>query len=258
MNRLFSLLIGAGLIASLLAGQEEHGFTPFQIERGEQIFISKCAVCHGADGDSVPGVDLASGKFRHAATQRDLMTIIQKGIPGTPMPPGSYSDQQIETIVAYLYSMKAPALEARPSLHGDVNRGKQLFETRGHCSSCHRVNGIGPSFFGPDLGEIGSTRRSANLLVSLVDPSAEIRASNRTVRAVKTDGTVVLARLLNQDTESLEILTANGKLITLPKNDLREFEIMKKSPMPSYKGQMTEQELADLVSYLNTLRGNER
>ena len=251
---LFSIAVA--LTVGALAAQEDHGFTPIQIERGEAIFLSKCAVCHGPDGDQIPGTDLAGGKFRRAATQRDLITVIQKGIPGTPMPPGNYSDSQAQTIVAYLYSMKASAPAAGIKLQGDASRGKQIFEGRGQCLDCHRVSGAGRSFLGPDLGEIGATRRSASLQLSLTDPSAEIRAGSRTVRAVKKDGTVILARLLNQDTDSLQVLTGEGKLVSLSKSDLRDFDIMKESAMPAYKGKLNDQELADVVAYLVTLKGS--
>ena len=36
---------------------------------------------------------------------------------------------------------------------------------------------------------------------------------------------------------------------------LREFTILKESPMPSYRDKLDAQELADLVTYLRTLRG---
>jgi mono/diheme cytochrome c family protein len=82
------------LFATLpLFSQEDHGLTPADIERGGQIFLSNCASCHGPDGDGVSGVNLASNKFRRASTERELIGIIQNGIPGTPMPPGNYPDQ---------------------------------------------------------------------------------------------------------------------------------------------------------------------
>jgi putative heme-binding domain-containing protein len=258
MSQGASWFIAVALGVSALGAQEEHGFTPIQIERGEAIFLLQCAICHGPDGDQIPGTDLASGEFRHATAQRDLIGIIQKGIPGTPMPPGNYSDEQAQMIVAYLFSLRPSAPVAGSKLRGDANRGKQIFEGRGQCLNCHRVNGAGESFLGPDLGEIGAARRSASLQLSLTDPSAEIRAGSRTVRAIRKDGTIILARLLNQDTESLQVLTGEGKLISLSKSGLRDFDIMRESPMPSYKGKLNEQELADVVAYLTTLKGSGR
>ena len=40
---------------------------------------------------------------------------------------------------------------------GDATRGKAIFEGKGNCQSCHRVNGAG-SLFGPDLSSISATR----------------------------------------------------------------------------------------------------
>ena len=253
-------IVGIGIALTVACGvvtaqDEEHGVTPMQIQRGEQIFLSNCANCHGPDGNSISGVDLASGKFRHASTDQDLVNIIQNGIPGTPMPPSNYPAAQAQTIVAYIHSMKELSTGARTSLQGDPIRGKEIFEGKGLCLNCHQAGGKGTSFLGPDLSNIGATRRSADLERSVVDPSAEVRPANRTVRIVSQDGTTTLGRLLNQDTYGFQILAANGKLMSFSKADLREFEIMKTSPMPSYKDKLSAQELADLVSYLSTLRG---
>ena len=40
---------------------------------------------------------------------------------------------------------------------GDATRGKAIFEGKGNCQSCHRVNGAG-SLFGPDLSSISAPR----------------------------------------------------------------------------------------------------
>ncbi len=46
--------------------------------------------------------------------------------------------------------------------------------------------------------------------------------------------------------------------MSLSKNDLRDFDIMKESAMPSYKGKLDDQELADVVAYLVTLKGSDK
>jgi len=244
------------LLAALpLLAQEGHGVTPADIERGGLLFLTNCAICHGPDGDGVSGVDLASNHFRRAANDRELNAIIRNGIPGTPMPPGAYTPGQADMIVAYLHSMAtAPKTVLRNANPGDPQRGKAIVEGKGACLTCHRVNGVG-GFSGPDLSEIGANRRSADIERSLLDPDAEIRADNRTVQAVGRDGKKITGRLLNQDTYSLQILNSDARLVSLQKANLREFEIMKTSPMPSYKEKLSTQEVADVVSYLVTLKG---
>jgi mono/diheme cytochrome c family protein len=68
---------------------------------------------------------------------------------------------------------------------------------------------------------------------------------------------VISGLLLNQDIFSVQLLDANGALASLQKSDLRESGLLKKSPMPSYKGKLTPQELADLIAYVAALRGAE-
>jgi alcohol dehydrogenase (cytochrome c) len=243
------------LTVGLLNAQEGHGYSTAQVESGEQLFFSNCARCHGPEGDSVPGINLGVNHFRHGTSDDDLVAIIKNGIPGTPMPPGNFSDADAGSIVAYLRSM-ANTKPAAPgaSLAGDAARGKAIFQGKGECLSCHRVNGAG-SFLGPDLSEIAAGRRPALLEQSLVDPDAEIRMDNRTIRVARRDGSALLGRFLNQDNGSLQLIDGNGKLISLNKKDLRSFEIMKGSLMPSYKEKLSEQERADVLSYVSTLKG---
>ncbi len=239
---------------SVLAAQEGHGVTPADIRAGGEIFLSKCASCHGADGDGISGVNLGSNRFRHAQSDRELMNIVQKGIPGTPMPPGSYTDAQAATIVAYLHAMASgPKATSSSTLTGDTARGQAIVTGKGGCLACHRIGAAG-TITGPDLSTIGGARRAADLERSLTDPSAEIRPENQPMRAVTRDGTVITGRLLNQDTYSLQILDSHEKLVSLQKGRLKEFEILKTSPMPSYKDRLSAQELADTVSYLVSLR----
>lgn len=239
------------LFAALpLLGQDDHGLTPADIERGGQIFLSNCASCHGPDGDGISGVNLASNKFRRASTERELIGIIQNGIPGTPMPPGNYPDQVAAWIAGYLHSMARSAPPVLGGAKGDAARGKAIAEGKGQCLDCHRIDGKG-SFLGPDLSEIGASRRVAELEHSLLEPAKEIRADNRTVWVTRTNGTVIAgARLLNQDTDTVQVIDKTGKLISLRRSDIREFEIQKTSPMPVFKDRLTPQELADTVSYL--------
>ena len=250
------LLLAILFAISILRAQEGHGYTTADIERGGQLFFVNCATCHGPDGDAVPDVNLGSGRFRRAVTDQDLMQIIRGGIPGTPMPPGNYSEAQAETIVAFLRSMNRVTLASGGNLVGDPGRGKTVVEGDGQCLTCHRVRGQG-AFLGPDLSEIGGVRRKTDLERSLLEPSAEIRVDNHTVRLVTREGKELRGRLLNQDTYSVQLIDATGKLLSVPKTSLREFEIMKTSPMPAFTGR-SPQQLADVVSYLVLLKGGSR
>jgi putative heme-binding domain-containing protein len=238
------------LIAGLALAQ--HQFDPHDAEAGEQRFMNICVSCHGPDGDQVPGIDLGHNKFVHATTDAQLVNIIINGIAGAGMPANKMTEAQAYTIVAYLHQMAETASQNTST--GDAARGRAIFEGKGGCGACHRVNGQG-SRVGPDLSEIGRLRRSVDLEKSIIDPDAQIAPSNRYVRVVTKDGTTVTGRLLNHDTFSVELIDPQENLRTFDKSDLSEFSFVEHSPMPFYRGKLSAQELADVVTYLTTLKG---
>ena len=222
------------------------------IEDGGRLYRANCTNCHGPDGVGIPGVDLGHGRFRRVSSDEDLMQIIRRGIPGTPMPPTTYTEFQVKTLVAYLRSM---AVDSSSSTgNGDPARGKSLFEGKAQCGTCHRVKGVG-SRLGPDLTEIGTLRRTVELQRSIVDTNSEVSAANRSFRGVTKEGSVITGRFLGQDTFSLQVLDSNEHLLSLSKSNLREFNILTNSSMPAYRDKLTYQEVADLVSYLASLKG---
>ena len=167
------------------------------------------------------------------------------------MPANNVSEAQAVKIVAYLRSLS----ESRRSVAatGDATRGKTIFDGKGSCASCHRVNGNG-SRVGPDLSRIGQVRRSIELEQSLADPAAEVLPANRTYRVALKDGTTVTGRLLNHDTFTVQLLDSKEQLRSFVKADLKEYGFAP-TTMPSYKGKLDAQETADVVSYLVSLKG---
>jgi putative heme-binding domain-containing protein len=140
---------------------------------------------------------------------------------------------------------------------GDAARGKALFEGKAGCQNCHRIKGEGRRM-GPDLSEIGSARRAAQLEQSILEPDAEIAPQNRPFRVVTKAGETVNGKLLNQDTFTVQILDSKEHLRSFSKEDLREYAFVDKSPMPSFRGKLTREEIADLVAYLGSLKAPER
>jgi putative heme-binding domain-containing protein len=236
-------------VAALAA--QDRKYLPAEVEGGGRLFQANCTGCHGAEGDAVAGVNFSKGQFRRAASDDDLVRVIVRGIAGTPMPPSNFSEGQAATIVAYIRSMAGAGSTA---MSGDPGRGKAVFDGKGQCSTCHSVNGSG-SRAGPTLTEIGSFRRAAELQRSLVDPNGEIRAENRSVRVITADGTTFTGRLLNQDTFTLQVMDSKDQLQSFEKSRLREYSVLKTSSMPSYRDTLTARELADVVSYLASLKG---
>ena len=89
----------------------------------------------------------------------------------------------------------------------------------------------------------------------MLDPDAEILPQNRFYRVVTNDGTTVTGRLLNLDTFTVQLIDSNQQLRLFQKSNLKEFDFVSKSPMPSYQGKLSSGEVADVVAYLATLKG---
>lgn len=242
-------------IAALLPGTSafaQRFHVPGEVEQGEQLYQANCVTCHGLEGDEVRGVDLARGQFRRASTDAELVRIIREGIPGTAMPANKLSEVQANNIVGYLRSLAAT--EPLTSVPGDAARGQALVEGKGACLSCHRIGDKG-SRAGPDLTDVGRLRRRVELERSLVDPGAEVRPANRSVRVVTRNGTTVVGRLLNHDTFAVLLIDEKEQLRSFDKANLRNWEFVLASSMPSYRDRFTAVELADTVRYLASLKG---
>ena len=226
-------------------------YSPADIAYGARLYDAQCTTCHGSNGDGVGGVDLKSGKFRNAASDQDLMRVVTTGIAGTGMQAFRFDASELAGIVAFLRNMNA--FDRASVKGGDPVRGRAVVTANG-CLRCHRVGGEG-SRVAPDLTDIGAVRGPGSLLRSLTDPVSQMMPINRPVRAVTRDGRVINGRRLNEDTYTVQLIDDEERLVSLTKGDLREFTVLTTSPMPSYKGRLSDDELADVVAYLLTLKG---
>ena len=251
---LLTLLGSAALLAAqnpTLQGHPED-YARADIEYGARLYVEQCDRCHGANGTGVSGVDLGSGQFRNAPTDNQLRTVITNGFPTAGMPPFKLDATDLTGLVAYLRNMKT--IDRGSLKPGDAARGQLVFEGKGACLSCHRVGEQG-SRKAPDLSDIGSIRAAGFLERSLTDPNGQMLPINRPVHIVTKTGETIDGRRLNEDTYTVQVTDADGRLISLTKRDLREFRVATKSSMPSYKGELTTDQLADLVTYLLSLKG---
>ena len=238
-------LLGAAL-------QAQHEYAAADVENGGRQYVNNCVYCHGPEGDQIAGVDLLHGRFKRAVSDDDIVQIIRNGVPGTGMPAQNMNENQARTIVAYLRS--AATAPASTLTGGNPTRGKALFEGKGGCLSCHRVSGNG-SRQGPDLSDVGMQRRAVELETALLDPGSSVLPQHRFVQVRPKNGPAVTGRLLNQDTFTLQMIDSQERLRTFVIADLRDYSVLKDSRMPSYKDKLSRQELADIVSYLVSLKG---
>lgn len=219
---------------------------------GSALYAAQCSQCHGPNGDLIGGVNLRSGDLKRASTDEALRGVLNNGIPGTGMPAFKFDQAELTGIIAFVRNMKE--FEAKKVALGDAERGRSLFAGKGQCLNCHRVNGEGGRK-GPNLSQVGSMRPASLLEQSLLDPTAAMLPQNRAIRAVTKDGTTITGRRLNEDTFAVQILDDQDRLRSLIKADLREYTVIKTSPMPSYRQTLTAAERADVLAYLLSLKG---
>jgi putative heme-binding domain-containing protein len=261
MNRVFATAVLAVVVSAIgVRSAAAQATTPIHdaqypdvdIVYGASLYAARCVTCHGAQGDAIGGVNLRSGKFRNAQSDNDLARFIRAGSQAAGMPPFALDNAEMTGVIAYLRNMNATDTASVKA--GDVSRGRAVFEGKGGCTACHRIGRVG-SRVAPNLSDIGSQRSPGSLQRSLLDPSSQMMPINRPVRLVKKDGTVINGRRLNEDTYSIQLLDDKERLHSVLKADLKDFTIAKTSPMPSYKSTLSSDEIADLLGYLLSLKG---
>ena len=249
---LLALGLDGGRLAAQGASQDhQNQYSPIDIETGSRLYAGQCALCHGPNGELVAGVDLRRGRFRRALSDEQIGRVIRTGIPDAGMPGFALQPSEVDGLVAFIragFDVNATAVRV-----GNAAPGQSLFEGKGRCGTCHRVNGKGPRV-APELSDIGATRSPSALQRSVVDPTSAMLPINRPVRAVTRDGRTFRGRRLNEDSYTVQLIDDQERLVSLVKADLREYEIGASSPMPSFAKTFSADELADLVAYLVSLK----
>jgi putative heme-binding domain-containing protein len=247
---LVAVLLLATPSGAQLLGQDHPGqYAQEDIARGALLYSTQCNQCHGRDGDQVSGVDLRRGQFRRAQSDEDLAQVITRGT-ASGMPPFAFQPSELTGIVAFIRA----GFDTTASIRvGNAARGRTTFEGKGQCATCHRVAGKGPRL-APDLSDIGMARAPASLDRSIRDPSSGMMPINRPVQIVMTNGRTIRGRRLNEDTHSVQIIDDQEQLRSVAKTDIKTMTVEIRSPMPAYAGKLSDEEIADVVAYLLTLR----
>jgi quinoprotein glucose dehydrogenase len=90
-------------------------------------------------------------------------------------------------------------------------------------------------------------------LESLVKPNAKIAAGYAGITITKLDGNTVAGVLMKEQNGDYEVKLADGKLVTVKKNDI-DAKTDPVSAMPAVDKALTHREMRDLIEYLMTLK----
>ena len=132
---------------------------------------------------------------------------------------------------------------------GDPYPGKVLYVQM--CGKCHTLHSQGGKI-GPDLT---TYKRDdvRQMLIHIVNPSAEIREGFETQVAVLNDGRVVTGFLVEQDPQAMTLRSPDGQTISLERSEIDELIKSRKSLMP--EGQLkdlSDEQLRNLFAYLRS------
>jgi putative heme-binding domain-containing protein len=129
----------------------------------------------------------------------------------------------------------------------DASQGAKVFEK--HCAACHKIAERGTKI-GPNLDGIG-IRGADRLLEDILDPNRNVDQAFRTSQVVTADGRSLVGLALREEGKILVLADNQGKEIRVPLDEIDERAESQLSVMPAnVPDLMSEQEFADLVSYL--------
>jgi putative heme-binding domain-containing protein len=111
------------------------------------------------------------------------------------------------------------------------------------------------NWVGPDLSSIGTKYGEKELLYHILNPSGAIGDTYVPFTFALADGNVLTGLVTDEDAQRVVLKTAAGERMMIATSDIDERRPVSKSIMPENLAQaITEQQLADLVSYLASLR----
>lgn len=159
-------LMGGVLLLILISWSAAAAQSEGDPERGGQLYVENCAVCHGVDGKGRIGARLES--FSGINPEAVLVQTVASGIEGTVMPAwgqsqgGPLSEQDIADIVSYVLAAfngtepieplpeyVPPEIPRLPDVEGDPSAGAVVYQA--NCRVCHGDQGQGR--FGKPLAQ---------------------------------------------------------------------------------------------------------
>ena len=215
---------------------------------GKAVYERRCIGCHGAKGDgNGPAAawlnprprDFTRGIFKFRSTtgkdslptDADLFLTVTHGLWGTAMPSWQeISERERVAVIQYLKTFserwqkeeigQAIILTAEPSVTAEsIENGKTIFHGKAICFMCHGVAGLGDGTMAAALQDVWGQ---------------PVRPSNFTLPAGLHGGVK-----LGHDSEHLfrTIMTGVGG-----------------TAMPPFQGKLTDEEMWDVVHYVQSLR----
>jgi putative heme-binding domain-containing protein len=249
------------LIAVVMAASGSAAAQTFsQSAGGKQLFDALCTDCHGVNGtgDEAPAINHPLG-----SDDASLKKIIGDGAPERGMPRvRRMTEEEVDALAAYVRTL---GNGAPTKVAGDTGKGRAVYQKL-DCQACHTIGGQG-GVLGPELTKVGQRRAASFLKQAVLEPGS-VRSKGVQgillngfgeyvpVSVVSKNGSETRGIRINEDSFTIQMRDANGKLYSFRKSDLVNVDKqVTRSLMPSYKDKLSAADADDLVAYLVSLGG---
>ncbi len=140
---------------------------------------------------------------------------------------------------------------------GDTKKGEELFfDAKGlACLKCHAANGRGSSTLGPDLTGLALKYDMADIIQSVLIPSARLATGYQPVTIARADGTVVSGLIRSETATEIEMVDAEARVTRVAKSEVEDRKVSDISLMPTgLVDTLSPVDFADLIAYLTSLK----
>jgi cytochrome c oxidase cbb3-type subunit 3 len=226
------------------------------VQKGGAVFRQNCSFCHGRDaGGGESGPDLTRSKLVSSDTDGEkIAPIVRNGRPDKGMPHFELSEDDIQSLVAFIHTQRNKLLTGGsppggrkgvdPSdlQTGNAESGKQYFNGAGGCSNCHSTTG--------DLAGIASRYQGLQLEERMLYP----KHAKSKVTVTLPSGESIPGTLEYLDEFTVGLFDSSNTYRSWRTSDV-QFKV--DSPQDAHVAQFekyTDDDVHNLMAYLQTLR----
>jgi len=227
------------------------------VRQGTALFRQDCSFCHGRDaGGGESGPDLTRSKLVSSDVDGDkIAPIVRNGRPDKGMPHFELSEDDIQSLVAFIHTQRNKLLGGEGSRPGgrkgvdpsdlqtgNAEAGKQYFNGAGGCSNCHSPAG--------DLAGIASRYQGLQLEERMLYP----KHAKSKVTVTLSSGESIAGILTYLDEFTVGLLDSSNTYRSWRTNDV-QYKV--DSPQDAHVAQFekyTDDDIHNLMAYLQTLR----
>ena len=233
---------------------------PAAIARGKEVFVARCAFCHGSKGTGGEGgPDLIRSplvlKDRLGST---ISAVVLNGRGG--MPKFDLTKEQIGDVSEFLHAeMVAKTNRGRGStidiVTGNAKAGQAYFES--HCASCHSPTG--------DLAHVASKYEPRALQGRFLYPGpprgfgrgAATMKDPVTVTVTEPSGKAVSGTLVRLDDFTVALNDSEGQFHSWRRDAIPDLKVVLHDPRAAHEKlleQYTNADMHNVLAYLETLK----